>query len=170
MAWYDTRTGLSVFQEGKTMSETTLKQFHTPFGSNAIKRLIGLLHRAYSEQAVAAAQTATLMNKGIATHQGKIISLFVVLGVLPAAGESMTVDIRKNGVSILQGGTPITLNAALFTGTTKKYRGFLSFVDPTKLDIFYGDKLEVVRTYTPGGTPAMTTNVVGVEWAAVSDA
>lgn len=143
----------------------TLKQFHTPFNSASIRKLLGQLFRASSEQKTAASLATSLMAGGIARHKGTIQDIWLVSGAACASGESMTFDILKNGTSILSG--VYTLDS---TKPNKEPISLLSLLDPTKADITWGDKLEVTRVYTAGGGPTPLINTrLDVEWAPNQD-
>jgi len=70
----------------------------------------------------------------------------------PAAGESMTFDVLKNGVSILK--SVITLDS---TDTTLNDFGK---IDPDKATFKAGDIFTVTRVYTAGGGPTPMTDTV----------
>jgi len=139
------------------MSKVSRKDLHTPFQSHVVTRLIGQMHAAKSEQLVAADLTA-LMAGGVAKHAGKINSLFLVSSVACGSGESMDIDVLKNGVSILT--APYTIDDTTPVGEQIE----LPLVEHTEVAI--GDILTVSRDYTAGGTPTpMTATLVQCEWA-----
>ena len=99
------------------------------------------------EQAVAASNTDHL---GIMPAAGEITS-FVALPLVGAgAGESVTVDLHRNGLTMLS--AVATLNQASGTDTVA------GTIDPTKKDFVADDVLTVVRVYTAGAA-AMTRTV-----------
>jgi hypothetical protein len=140
------------------MSKLTKKDMHTPFNSATITKLMGIMQRCVHEQATAADDAArALPGASPANHSGKVRSIFIVLAVLPASGESMSYDVLVNGVSILS--APFV---ATDTSVTEKYT---ELTVPAAAQINEGDLVTVTRDYTAGGGPAMTKNTIGVEWS-----
>ena len=142
-----------------------MRNFHTPFNGAGIRYLVRKLTAAFSEQKTAATLATSLMNRGVVTHPGKIEEILLTTG--PAAcdaSESMVFDVLKNGSSIL------TATYTYDSTVTPGQHSLMSLLDPTKAVLAVGDKLEVSRTYTAGGTPTpMTHTRVDVEWAPAQD-
>lgn len=133
-----------------------LSQMVFPPGQSpaAMERLFRQINRKQSLQATAA--TATL-GFWVAEFAGKIQEVELGLAVLPASGESMVFDVRKNGSTILT--AAFTANPT--TATAKRID--LSHLLSPSLSVFSeGDLFTVVRTYTAGGGPAMTYSQVTV--------
>ena len=140
------------------MSKVSRKSFHTPFNSQTVTLLLGHMHAAKSEQLAAADLAGSLMAGGIAKHAGKVNSIFVQTSVVCGAGESMDIDVLKNGASILT--APYTIDDTTPINTQID----LPLVLDTEVAI--GDVLTATRNYTAGGTATpMTSTLVQVEWA-----
>jgi len=91
-----------------------------------------------------AAATATV-TKFIASAAGKINSVKALAGTAAAAGESMTVDVRINGVSCLT--SAITIDDS--SGTSVEDGA----IDTAANTLAADDVVDIVRTYTAGGGP-----------------
>ena len=133
------------------------------FDTGPVGVIVSGLPSSSSFQAVAA--TATDCVVGSATviavsgsHPVKVARVDFSSLVVPAAGESMTVDVRV----IHADGSSASLLAAPLLFNSGSPLGVLPTMvaDPTLL--LDGDGIEVVRTYVPGGTPAMTSTNVTV--------
>lgn len=134
--------------------EYALSQEVFPAGLSpvAMDRLFAMVNKAASLQSTAA--TATLA-AWIAEFDGVVKDVQLDLAVLPAAGESMVFDVRKNGSTILT--ATYTANNTLTVkrvGLGYLLTGTHSFVK--------GDLITVVRTYVAGGGPAMTASQVTI--------
>jgi hypothetical protein len=123
------------------MPALTKSNVRTPLGPKGSERLRARIDRVVSNQAVA----ATATDVQVIDVSGKVQALSVVVGTLPAAGESLTVDVHKNGVTILT--TPAVLDNTM----TNKLRA-LTPVANTSFAV--GDRVSVIRTYAAGGGPA----------------
>jgi hypothetical protein len=143
------------------MSKISRRDFHTPFNSTTVTRLLGQFHAARSEQLAPADAAGVLMSGGIARHSGKLNSLYLITSVVCGAGESMTVDVLKNGVSILT--APYSIGP---TTPIKEHVDLMGLLADPNVDIAIGDVLTTTRDYTAGGaaTP-MTATLVQAEWA-----
>jgi hypothetical protein len=103
-------------------------------------------------QATGASATIPL---GIATRAGLIKDVRVA-AITPLTGnDTYTLDVKKNGTSILSGGTPMSL-----LSTTTARTSVVGTLDSTKTTVAVGDFFEVVATYTHG-TGTAPANVVG---------
>ena len=117
----------------------------------------GSISYAQHWQAAAASNTRGLM---IAPADGEIVFAGAYPQTGAAAGESMTVDIRINGVTALT--AVITLNNATGIDVVE------GTLDPAAVLFSKGDKITAVRVYAPGGTPAPIANTyasIGVKLA-----
>lgn len=122
----------------------TREQLITPaLSPEAIKSLFGLANQHLSKQGAAANLTDVIF---VAEFDGEIDEIIATCGTLSAAGESMTVDVQKNGVSILTSTTAFT--AAGASGKVVPIA-----LDPDKKSFVKGDVFSVVRAYTAGGGP-----------------
>jgi len=74
-------------------------------------------------------------------------------GTIPAAGEDMVIDLQINGVTALV--APLTFDDTAVLDTP-----VAAAIDPAANTFAVGDKIEVIRTYTPGGAP---TPMVGTD-------
>lgn len=113
----------------------------------AAARLVQKLHAQKNYQGAAANLAGSAIWQ--ADHDGQIGDAEVLLGTASAAGESMTVDILKNGTSIMTGGTPVTIAASSAKGSYDLW----SAIDPAKRGYVVGDLFTCSRVYTAGGTP-----------------
>ena len=129
--------------------------------TKTIAKILGHLHRGKHEQTVAATLAAAVVpNLGPADHDGSVLDIVFVSAIAAAAGESMVIDVTKNGVSILTG--TYTFNN---TKSGKSHISLGSLIDKSKNSVAVGDIIRCSRTYTPGGTPTMTATCVIVEYA-----
>lgn len=107
-----------------------------------------------SRQGAAATETIRTFR---AIAPGTIIGVTAEDGVVAAAAESMTVDVKIAGVSCLV--APITLDNAVPIDTP--VAGVLA---PAAVAFAAGDLVTVVRTYVPGGAPTpMSATVCDIE-------
>lgn len=149
------------------MSKITMKQFHTPMNSASIRKVVGQIKAAMSSQA-AAADGAVAFDRPVATHRGTVTSLYLVMSGPLAADEKMSINVKKNGQSIMVGGVPFEVTSVLYN--RKDLYDLTDKIDQSKNFIDYGDLLTVDRDYTAGvGPTAGGGNVVGLEWAPRSD-
>lgn len=126
-----------------------------PTGRNA-DHIARRFARIKSIQATAA--DATVLGD-VMEAAGEIVNVRAVIhGAMPAAGESITVDVQKNGVSVLT--AVVTLNSS--STLDKAVDGV--FAGGGKVRVAAGDIITVVRDYTAGGGPTpLTYSVVYVE-------
>lgn len=132
----------------------TKKDLHTPFTSKTIEKLLAHFDKAWSEQATATDATLAVVNGTPVARAGKVRSIVFLADNACAAGESMVVDVLKNGVSIL---------SATFTyDSTKSANTLYELSVTTDAELAVGDVLTVSRDYTAGGgpTPLVNTKVV----------
>ncbi len=129
------------------MKTTTAIEFgNQPLTPPQVSEYLGEINKREHMQAVAATAAGDYL--GIATFDGNIVDAFIQCSVVVGAGESMTVDILKNGVSVLTGvvtvpaGTPAKSQIDIFKNIN---RALVAFVK--------GDVFTTSRVYTPGGTP-----------------
>ena len=95
---------------------------------------------------------------------GTIRQLYLTTGVVPGAGESLTVDVQRS----TDGGTTwssgllssvYTINLTNVTaGLVRKKIDILSLLPAGSRSVAEGDMLRVVLTYVAGGTPAPIAN------------
>lgn len=129
----------------------------TPYTPQVANKIIGHINKRASEQATAANLAASTL--WIADFDGEIVDAHVQNSVVVGAGESMTFDILKNGVSVLSG--IHTLAAAT---PAKTQTSILSLV--TTKGFVKGDVFTTTRAYTAGGTPTpLAHNSIAVEFA-----
>ena len=96
---------------------------------------------------------ATLVeNKMIAQAAGTITGVQAVAGTAAAAGESMNVDVKIGGTTVLSA----TLTIDNSSGTTVQ-NGTL---DSAAVDFAAGDVISIERTYTAGGGPTPMANTL----------
>ena len=118
-------------------------------------RIIGNINKKSFYQAVAAALAASVLWQ--ADFDGTIGDGYVVVGTAPAAGESMTVDILRNGSSIL-------LSVLTIDSTVDITKQIQAKLDPTKTAFKVGDIFTCTRGYTAGGGPTpMAKTTVFIE-------
>lgn len=123
------------------MPQTTQTLLRSPASSRSAKKLRARIDRHASSQAVA----ATLSDVMVVDVGGQIQALTAIIGATPAAGESLVVDVLRNGVSILS--APYTFSNAL---PGKVVRDLVPVAGTT---IVIGDVITINRTYTAGGGP-----------------
>lgn len=122
------------------------QEFNFPLTEHTFAKLVGKLEQKFSYQAAAASATAVLW---VATFPGLIGDLYAMFGTAPAAGESMTVDVQKNAVTMLTG--LLTIGS---TSVKTDQIHMQPLVDPAKNSFVIGDVITVVRAYTAGGGAA----------------
>lgn len=132
--------------------------FKTPFNDTNIHLLIGKIGRAFIEKGVLSTTfTASLMTRGVSTHTGQLRKVFVATSATMASGESVVIDVLKNGVSMLS--STYTLDS---TVTDKLIDLADLTVNTTQIGV--GDLITCTGTYTAGGGPAHPSISVSVEW------
>jgi hypothetical protein len=124
------------------------EQFSTPFTESTLARMIGRIYRMKNFQSTAADLSASVL--GQAEFDGEVGRMYVTIGTLPASGETMTVDVLKNGVSILSAVLTISSTSAKFVEITT--------LDVTKKSFSEGDVFTTTRDYTAGGGAAPMAN------------
>lgn len=113
----------------------------------AIKSLFALANEKSSKQGAAADLTEIVW---VAEYDGEIDELVAIAETLAAAGESMTIDVQKNGATVL------TATTAFVAGGTDKLVTLL--LDKEKKSFKKGDVFTVIRDYTAGGGPTPMKN------------
>jgi hypothetical protein len=125
----------------------TQDHLDTPHTDRTGPQLAGRINTIRHLQAVAASLSAQYL--WTAEFDGGLTDAAVTNAAAFAAGESMTFDILKNGVSVL------TAVATLSSTTGKHVRASL---DPDKTGFAKGDVFTCTRVYTAGGGPTPATN------------
>ena len=140
------------------MSELTRKDLHTPFNHTTISKLLGELDKGVSEQSVAADATLFVDRACPVDRAGNVMEAYYIQAAVAAAGESMSIDLQKNGVTVLT--APLVVDDTDAPGTR------IPLPLSGDVDLAPGDVLTVVRDYTAGGgaTP-IGPNKVCVTWA-----
>lgn len=139
------------------MSQFKAADFQGVFTEGNFGKFIGRISAIRSLQAVMATLAAD--PTGLITFDGQIGDVFAVFQNVLASGESVSVDVLKNGVTVLT--APVVINAALMGG--KKYVPLFKFVDKAKLALREGDLITITRTYTAGGTPVGGASAIYLE-------
>jgi hypothetical protein len=112
---------------------------------------------AFHEQPAPAALANAPMIGGIPVRRpGTAQGVTLVMSDAAAPGESMTIDVGRNGDSILT--APFTVTSA----TPADARIALPLRSGVELAL--GDRLTVTRGYTPGANPTMRATTVEVTW------
>lgn len=111
-----------------------------------------------SLQAVMATLAASVI--GIVAFEGQVGDVYAVIPQTLGTGESLTLDVLVNGVSILT--APVVVNAAL-QAVPGKLIPLMKYHDRTKSALHVGDVVTVSRTYVAGGGPAGVTSLVVLE-------
>jgi hypothetical protein len=138
------------------MSNTDYSDFSTPFTKKTYSKLIGKLNQQNNVQLAPATLAGAVM--WVATFAGVIGDVYIALDALPGAGESMVIDVKKNGVSLLS--APKTLDNTI----TDKMTNIRALLNPALNSFVTGDLITVDRTYVAGATPTpMVTNAVSLE-------
>lgn len=122
------------------MGQVSARHLRTPHGKASGKQLRARIDRQTSTQSAAASGTDTQ----VVEVAGDIMDLVVTAAGVPAAGESLTIDVQKNGVSVLT--APLVFDSTA-GGKQKKFTPNAN--NPWKA----GDLLTVIRTYVAGGGP-----------------
>lgn len=88
---------------------------------------------------------------------GSIVAAVAMLEVQPASGESVVLQVRKNGTNI--SGATVTLSSS----TTAK----TPVTIPSMVGVTYAqnDEFDVVETYTAGGSPALAGTQLFIQFA-----
>lgn len=131
----------------------TAEMLRSPqFTPEAIKSVVGVANSKLHFQAVGA--TLATQHLFTAEFDGELDELIATASASAAAGESMTIDVLKNGATVL---TATTAFAA--SGGSKVVKLLL---DPDKKSFVTGDVFTTSRVYTAGGgpTPVANTTVI----------
>lgn len=116
------------------------------------KSKFGIAAQQTNFQAVAATLTSHLF---VAEFAGELDELIATHSALGGAGESLTIDVQKNGVSVLVGAVPYSVPAV---GGAKV--GVMN-LDPNLKSFVVGDVFQTVRTYVVGAaTPIANSTVI----------
>lgn len=147
-----------------------LGDFSGPLSKGFGEKILPLVNRSVAHQAVAASASVALAHHGcpVQLEPGKISELFVVLGggVVPGAGESMTVDVEESTdggstwASILS--APKTLDATITDAEARiDLMGLLA--NPTHPKVLSPlTRLRATLVYTAGATPAPLASTIVV--------
>ena len=112
-----------------------------------IKSIFGVMNEKSHAQAVAADLVGA--HAFTAEFDGEIDEIVALAGAACAAGESCTIDVLKNGSTVLT-------STAAFTATSGKVVRLA--LDKDKKSFKAGDVFTVTRDYTAGGTPTPLAN------------
>ena len=123
-----------------------------PATPKMLKSLFAGIYDAKNLQAVAATLVAQYLYT--AESSGRVDEVLIKMQAVPAAGESMTVDVLKNGVSILN--AVVTCSTGTAGTPANLYQGS---VNNDLAGFVAGDIFTTTRTYTAGGTPTPMSNV-----------
>jgi hypothetical protein len=138
------------------MSVLTKKDLHTPFTTKTVEKILGVIGRIDSHQGTAADLTSTY----VASHTGKWRDVFVVLNAAFDTNETLSVDVKLAGSSILDGG------AQTLTASSDVAEFIHLTIDDSAPDVAIGDKIEIIRDWTTGsGTDKTPANIVSIEWS-----
>lgn len=128
------------------------EDLNTPFTEKTSRKLVGHLNKKEAHQVTAVDATLHLW---MADFDGQIGDAFVQAGTICAgAGESMSFDLQKNGVSILS--APIVLETA--THLAAVLYEILSLIATANRSFVKGDVFTTVLDYTAGGGPTPGLN------------
>ncbi len=145
----------------KTFGKPT-KQYQDlqfPLAEKTHGMLVGWMNAKQNQQVVAASLAASPIWH--ATFDGVIGDLFILLDAVAGAGESMTVNVLKNGVSILSGAKTLDSTSANAAAAADRV-SLLSLLTAAGKSFVTGDVFTVTRVYTAGGTPTPMTNTTVV--------
>lgn len=123
------------------MPQLKSANLRTPFTQKSSKALRARIDRMVSSQAVAASAS----DPHVTDLAGEVVAATVITGANRGVGESLTVDIQKNGVSILT--APLVLDNTLPGKTLRN----LPVQPGTRFAV--GDVVTFIRTYVAGGAP-----------------
>jgi len=106
--------------------------------------------------AVQLVAATAVIGMGIAAKSGTIVAASVAAVDIGGAGESMTVDILKNGVSILT--API-----VWDSTSTARTAIAGALDAAQVQVATGDFLEASLTYVAGAPTPITNTIIALE-------
>lgn len=130
------------------------KTLHAPMNANSIRLVRGRIERIVSKQGAA----ATLTENEILDGSGNLQELYLVAAAVAASGESLTINVLKNGVSILT--APFVYDSPDPSDTV------ISLPVLPDVSFVLGDVITVARTYVAGGGPTpIGANKVVLEYA-----
>lgn len=135
------------------MSKPKFDELATSLMDMAAAKQIGKQEQLKHFQAAAADATEDPL--GQVGFDGCIGDAYVLVGTACGAGESMTVDLLKNGVSVLT--AVLTIDA-----TTDTLNQIPLPIDPALASFLAGDVFTTTRDYTAGGTPTPMANTTVV--------
>ena len=136
------------------MAQLTQRDLHTPHNAANIRKIRARMEAIRSRQTAAATLTETY-SLDVA---GAVREITFLANAVPAAGESLTIDVQRNGVSVLA--------AAFVYNNTRTARTLYNLTLAANANIAMGDQLTVIRTYVAGGGPTpIGSSVVAVEIA-----
>ena len=139
------------------MSKLTNKDLHTPFNNKTLLKLKSFLLRGVAEQYTAATLAAQIVGRLCPVPQDvDIQSAYFISSSAAAVGESMTIDLQVDGVSILT--APFVFNITKASDTQLELP-----IDPALKHLAVGGRVTVDRTYVAGGGPTMVATSVVVE-------
>jgi len=123
-----------------------------PIDQEGGRQLLRHIARLEASQGVAA--TATLLLTKVMRDPGRIVRTRAMTGGdLAAAGEDMSCEVLKNGVTVLTG--PIVLDSS---STVDTY--VLGVLTGDAVAYARGDLITIALTYTPGGGATPMTNTL----------
>jgi hypothetical protein len=134
------------------MAQLKQGDMRTPFGGKGSARLRGRIDRLTFNQAAAASGN----DIQVSDAAGKIQDIYIITAATPGAGESLTVDVQKNGVTVLT--TPLVVDNTR-TGKTVHRPSVAALGASAAL----GDIFTVVRTYAAGAPAPVGPNKVVIE-------
>jgi hypothetical protein len=104
-------------------------------------------------------------SKGDDSQQAQLQSATVVVGTAVAAGESMVITLQR--VIRDSGATQDLATVTLDDTITANSRTVIPILNSGNVGMLNGDTLRVVRTYTAGGGPTMTTTFISATIAPI---
>lgn len=140
----------------KLTKEDLVQPHFTPKGKAS---LLAMISQELHFQATAA--TLAAAHFFVAEFDGKLDELLAKAGATAAAGESMTIDVLKNGSTVL-------LNTTAFAASGGNKVVSLN-LDPDKASFVKGDVFTVTRTYVAGGGPTPIANTTVIARPTFSD-
>lgn len=137
-----------------TVTAFPSKLLHFPPNDLTLNALRGrIMAKKDTQQTAASANTYA-----VAFHAGKLLHLRLGVSVAPASGETMTIDVHMNTVSILK--APVELVG----GTSPDgYYDLTAYLLPNN-PVSPGAIFEFIRTYVAGGGPAAPVTELELEW------
>lgn len=133
------------------------RELHMPLNGASNARLRAAIERIVSRQTTAATSVDTFYLSGKGTIRGAKF----IFAAAAEEGESLAIDIKVNGTSVLAGGSAITLD-----DSSDLTPAVWNYLDIDQIKLKPNDVLTIHRTYTAGEAPEpIGSNQIELEYA-----